>query len=410
MFGVRPRQTRRLQGTSCALKATARASWVSSVRLVGEAGKNSRRFGRSLNVFIHGSLILIHQTIELGETFMPIPGNLLTTAMAVMPHRDVDRALRTALSLDIPFWPQLPLLNYYEDMYVQASEHFPGIVLNMANRTLRFSTEKFIADLPEVLNRLDDPALFDISPDYSAVYHRFLTMDFSDRPAIRGQLEGPVSFGFNVQDEADRPILFNDSVRPFLFEFMAQKVNVQLRRLKGLHPNAFMFVDEPGLQFIFSALSGYNHITARSDMEAFFAMVERPRGIHLCGNPDWDFLLGLDLDVLSLDMYSNGEIFVSYTGAIRRFLDRGGILIWGMVPTNVEPFEAESVDSLETRLLNLWDVLARKGIDTKQLVAQSLLSPATCCLVNPDGTVTVEKAFEAIRLLSRRLRERFRLV
>jgi hypothetical protein len=24
---------------------------------------------------------------------MPIPGNLLTTAMAVMPHRDVDRAL-----------------------------------------------------------------------------------------------------------------------------------------------------------------------------------------------------------------------------------------------------------------------------------------------------------------------------
>jgi hypothetical protein len=28
---------------------------------------------------------------------MPIPGNLLTTAMAVMPHTDVDRALRMAL-------------------------------------------------------------------------------------------------------------------------------------------------------------------------------------------------------------------------------------------------------------------------------------------------------------------------
>ncbi|MEJ5365996.1 MAG: hypothetical protein WHS86_12905 [Desulfosoma sp.] len=340
---------------------------------------------------------------------MPIPGNLLTTAMAVMPHRDVERALSVALSLDIPFWPQLPLLNYYEDMYVQASEHFPGILLDVEHRTLRFSTEKFIEELPDVLARFEDPSLFDISPAYSAVYHRFLEMDFSDRPAIRGQLEGPVSFGFNVQDEAERPILFNDTVRPFLFEFMAQRVNVQLKRLKALHPNAFMFVDEPGLQFIFSALSGYNHLTARSDMEDFFAKIDRPRGIHLCGNPDWDFLLNLDLDVLSLDMYSNGEIFVSYAGAIRRFLDRGGILIWGMVPPNVEPFEAESVDSLETRLLGLWHTLARKGIDTEELVAQSLLSPATCCLVNPDGTRTVEKAFEAIRVLSRRLRERFRL-
>ena len=44
---------------------------------------------------------------------MPIPGNLLTTAMAMMPHTDVDQALKTALSMDIPFWPQLPNLNLY---------------------------------------------------------------------------------------------------------------------------------------------------------------------------------------------------------------------------------------------------------------------------------------------------------
>ena len=69
---------------------------------------------------------------------MPIPGNLLTTAMAVMPHTDVTAALDAALSLDIPFRPQLPRLNHYEDMYVQASEHFPGIVLDMDKQTLAF--------------------------------------------------------------------------------------------------------------------------------------------------------------------------------------------------------------------------------------------------------------------------------
>ena len=341
---------------------------------------------------------------------MAIPGNLLTTAMAVMPHTDVNRSLEMSLSLDIPFWPQLPRLNYYEDMYVQAAEHFPGILLDVENQTLRFSTDKFIMELEEVMSRMEEPDYLDISPNYSHVYHQFLQKDFSDRPAIRGQLEGPVRFGFNVRDQDDRPILFNDTVRPFMLEFMAQRVNVQLRRLKKLNPNAFMFIDEPGLQYIFSAMSGYNDITAKKDMERFFSMIESPRGVHLCGNPDWSFLLTLNIDVLSMDVYTNGDIIVSHHQLIRKFLEKGGILVWGIVPTNIEPFEKEGIDALEKRLTQLWDKLTAKGLDLEFLLSRSLLSPATCCLVNPDGVVTVEKAFYMIKALSQRLRERYNLM
>ncbi|MDM8539886.1 hypothetical protein QUF90_02240 [Desulfococcaceae bacterium HSG9] len=129
---------------------------------------------------------------------MPIPGNLLTTAMAVMPHTDPKQALKMALSLDIPYWPQLPNYSYYEDMYVQAAEHFPGIILDLDKRTLKFSTDKFILELEETLGHFEDPSYFDISREYSVVYHQFLEMDLSDKPAVRGQLEGPISFGFNV--------------------------------------------------------------------------------------------------------------------------------------------------------------------------------------------------------------------
>jgi len=340
---------------------------------------------------------------------MSIPGNLLTTAMAIMPHKDVNRALELALSMDVPFWPQLPHLSYYEDMYVQASEGFPGIVLDLEKRTLRFSMEKFISEFEETMAHFDELEYFDISEAYSVVYPRFLGLDLSDRPAIRGQLEGPISLGFNVLDQDDRPILFNDTIRPFLIEFMGKRVNVQLNRLKTLNANAFMFIDEPGLQFLFSALSGYGDVAARGDMEVFFSMIERPRGVHLCGNPDWDFLLGLDLDVLSLDVYSNGEVFVAYGKSIRTFLDRGGIIIWGIVPTNFEPFEKEDLDSLEKRLAGLWTSLANEGIDREFLLSRSMLSPATCCLVNPDGEKTVEKAFKTIQELSLRLREKNKL-
>jgi hypothetical protein len=341
---------------------------------------------------------------------MPLPGNLLTTAMAVMPHKNVDRALRLALSVDVPFWPQLPLFSYYEDMYVQASEHFPGIVLDMEKRTLRFSMDKFMNEFEETMTHFHEPEYFDISDTYSVVYGRFLSLDLSGRPAIRGQLEGPISFGLNVIDQDDRPILFNDTIRPFMLEFMAKRANVQLNRLKERNPNAFMYVDEPGLQFVFSAMAGYTDVAARADMESFFSMVERPRGVHLCGNPDWDFLLGLDIDILSLDIYTNSEVLVCYAASIRDFLERGGTLVWGIAPTNAEAFEKDNIDLLQKRLKETWRTLEESGIDFELLLSRSMLSPATCCLVNPDGDKTVEKAFETVQNLSSILREQYNLL
>lgn len=338
-----------------------------------------------------------------------IPGNLLTTAMAVMPHKDPLRALEVALSLDIPFWPQLPNLNYYEDMYVQASEHFPGIVLDMENRHLSFSMDKFIEEYEQTLIHYEEPEYFDISDEYSSVYNRFMALDLKDRPAIRGQLEGPISFGLNVLDQDDRPILFDDNIRPVMLEIMAKRVNVQLSRLKEMNEKAFMFIDEPGLQFLFSGMSGYDNVSARKDLENFFSMIERPRGIHLCGNPDWDFLLNLDLDILSLDVFTNGEIFTSYAPAIKDFLSRGGVIAWGVVPTSSEPFSENSLETLTQIFLDLFERLEKKGLEKEYLLSRSLLSPATCCLINQDGDETVEAAFALTAGLSHRLKEIYNL-
>ncbi len=337
-------------------------------------------------------------------------GNLLTTAMGVMPHTDVEAALNLALSLDIPFWPQLALYNYYEDMYVQASENFPGIILDLEKRTLKFSTEKFYEELDTAMSNWENEDFFDISPKYSVVYHKFLSLDLSSYVAIRGQMEGPVSFGFYVKDENDRPILFNDEIRPFMFEFMAKRVNVQLKRLKEKNENAFMFIDEPGLQFLFSALSGYSDVFARQDIENLLNMINRPRGIHLCGNPDWDFLFGFDMDIVSIDIHTNQKVIPLYINSIKNFIERGGVIVWGIVPTNFEPFTKENLDTLKNLLKRIWDIIIKSGMSREKLLSHSLLSPATCCLVNKDKDKTVTKAFGILKQLSLELREEYKLI
>jgi len=85
------------------------------------------------------------------------------------------------------------------------------------------------------------------------------------------------------------------------------------------------------------------------------------------------------------------------------------VIVWGIVPTNFEPFEAESINTLNSQLEKIWSILDKEGIDTEFLLSKSLISPATCCLVNPDGEKTVEKAFVVVREVSRRLREKYKL-
>ena len=59
------------------------------------------------------------------------------------------------------------------------------------------------------------------------------------------------------------------------------------------------------------------------------------------------------------------------------------------------------------RLKNIWKVLCSKGLDREQMIAQSMLSPATCCLVNPDRERTVERAFAAVNRMADLLKDKY---
>jgi hypothetical protein len=324
--------------------------------------------------------------------------------MGILPHRDMAKALALSLSLDIPFWPQLPRLSFFEDMYVQVSEHFPGISLDMEKREIGFSLEQFYTDLEESLPRWEDESFFRLSPRYAAVYHAFLERDLAAYPYIRGQSIGPVSFGLKILDAEKRPMIYHDAVREIIFDFLGRKLRAQYEEMRAVHPGTFVWVDEPGLEMIFMSFTGYTAEKAAADYRAFLEQFPGPKGVHLCGNPDWSFLLGLDLDVLSIDVLARGHIFTRYREEIKSFLDRGGIICWGITPTLTEEFAQEDARSMLARLEELWSYLAQGGIPREQILKQAWLAPARCCLINLDGEATVEQSFRMLREVAERLK------
>ena len=340
---------------------------------------------------------------------MPDPlgfsGDLATTAMGIMPHEDVDEALKLAFTLDIPFWPQLPRVSFFEDMYVQAMEGFPGVRMEESQGRIYVDTDGFYSALEEYLEHEEDPDYYRISEKYSRVYRRFLATDLSAFRAVRGQVLSPVSLTLKITDENGKPIVYNDEIRSVAFSFIRRKLNVQREELGKKNERAFVWIDDPGLEFVFNAMCGYDNIKAKEELTAFFDGVERPRGLHLCGRPDWDFLLSLNIEILSFNAYAFGDVFVTYDG-VKAFLEAGNIISWGIVPSFHEEFAREDAPSLERRLVEMWRVLTAKGIDGATIARQSILAPATCNLMNPDKTATVEQAFIRLNELSLRMKER----
>jgi len=334
--------------------------------------------------------------------------NCQATAMGILPHTDIDRAIRVALSLDIPFWPQLPRVSYFEDMYVQALDHFPGVRIDAVDRKIVFDLDRFYEELPAYFEKTDDPETYRLTKTFSLVYHRFLERDLSGYTAIRGQMISPISLGLKVVDQAQKPIIYHDEVREILFDFIQKKVNLQYQELRAKNPHAFVWLDDPGLGLIFNALSGYNEVQARDDLDFLLKGLEGPRGIHLCAKPDWDFLLRSKIDILSFDCFSSGEMITRYP-SLKDFFNRGGIVSWGIVPTYTELLGEETVESLIKRLETFWGSLVERGVDKKRLLHQSLLAPATCNLLSPDKDKTVEQAFEILKELSSSIRKRYGL-
>ena len=101
----------------------------------------------------------------------------------------------------------------------------------------------------------------------------------------------PISLGLKIVDQEQKSIIYHDEVREVMFDFIQKKVNQQYQELKAKNPNAFVWVDDPGLGLIFTAFSGYNEVQAKGGFGPLSRRGGRTKGVHLCAKPDWDFLL-----------------------------------------------------------------------------------------------------------------------
>jgi len=327
-----------------------------------------------------------------------------------VPLTDAQEAWSLVLTYfpEIPAWPQLPCRSYLESMYTQFSERFPGVVLE--GERIYVNREQ---DLNPGLERLY-LAYLQGDTQYGAVgrdYAAGLALLLEDKvpfmqplEAIKGQVTGPISWGLTVVDQNRRPILYDEILAEAVSHHLHLKAAWQERELRRFSGNTILFVDEPYMSTFGSAFVALSREQVIDLLEEVFAGISGLKGVHCCGNTDWSILLSTSVDILSLDAYEYAEALALYPDQVQAYLDRGGVIAWGIVPTGPQA-ATETVESLVARLNDAINLLVEKGVPRDALLRAGLVTPS--CGTGPLSPELAERVFYLTAGVSSAMQRRY---
>ncbi|RXE55950.1 hypothetical protein ABH15_07015 [Methanoculleus taiwanensis] len=333
--------------------------------------------------------------------------DLHATGIGALPHLDPDAACRSVLAAfpRVPYAPTLPNRGLLERIVFCDSEHLPGRVLADERLTVDTSGSHAPAMEQILLDYLEgNAAPYAVGEAYGSAFHRMLSFDLSDVLVFKFQLTGSVTFGMQVVDERKRPIHYDPEYADVLNKMIALRAKwceTVMRERTGAK-RTLIVLDEPYLAALGSSVVPVDEEVVRSSVSDAAGLLEGSLGIHCCSNTDWGFLMSLEPAVISFDAYQHAREFLLYADDLAAYLEAGGVIAWGIVPSEPHLYAAESLDALFDRFMQIRSKVTDL-VGDRLFNERSLITP-TCGIRLadvPDAEAIMQTAAE----LSRRARE-----
>ncbi len=312
--------------------------------------------------------------------------SLRVTGIGSVPFVDPDEACETILAYCplFPYVPQLIKRNFRENMFVQFSENLPCLGVNPERQHVYFDEtrdrEKELGELYENLEH-DRYEHFRIGPQYSSALSVMLDKcGTSSAPFIKTQVTGPVTYLCSLSGSDGRPLIYDEEFSEAIMLGLAMKGLWQTREIRKTGRTPVLFFDEPTISDLGSAHTPVSGERARSIIAGLLDVVKKRdpdllTGIHCCGNTDWGMLLESGVDIVSLDSYRYGDKLTLYPGEVKRFMERGGFIAFGIVPTS--EFGRWTVEQmLYDEFVSLVKRFEEGGIPGGDLLDHAIFTPA----------------------------------
>jgi methionine synthase II (cobalamin-independent) len=322
-----------------------------------------------------------------------------TTGIGSLPHLDPVEACRLILdTFDIAFWPQLPGLSFREFMIPQYCEGMPFFRIDAEKQTAWIQKSES-DELERFYEGWSEGCRIAMSEDYAKGLHTFARLIQNRKfDLLKGHVTGPLTFSLGLKDAEGKPIYYDEEIREISVMLLKAKTRWQIDLLKAHATNYIIFVDEPILSALGS--SAYLGVSQEESLRMIREVTGTIRnegglsGIHCCGNADWPFVIRSGADIINFDAYDYVDTVSLYPEEFRGFLEKGGLLAWGIVPTS-DAIAGESPESVKRRFHTGIEKLSRH-IPERLLLSQILLTPSC-----GTGSRTIEETLKVFQILMR---------
>lgn len=353
--------------------------------------------------------------------------NLKFQALAIgsLPHKDVKKAIQLVAKdfANAPFFPQLVNISKNEDMIFQFLEglpsFFPSKIENFSidseSEEFFAALEEFFTDYEEIISGENPEKLekYGISKAFSSAFPEFENLIRETKPLYaKGQVVGPFTLSTSLSDKNGRCAVYDDTLREIIVKLLSLKALWQIKRIKSASTETvpIIFLDEPSITQL--GTSAYLTISDSDvvDMLKEISDIIRENGglsaIHCCGKCDWVLPIEAGFDIINFDAYAYAENFALYHMVIKKHLNQGGKIAWGLVPTlDSNALESITVEDLVSKFVQSVNYLTNKGIDEKLILDNSMLTPS--CGAGSLTEPLANKAMDLVFELSEVLKARF---
>lgn len=334
------------------------------------------------------------------------------TGVGTLPLAEAGEAVEIILASlpQIPFWPQLTARSPWEDMILQFASGLPGLKVDLEGRSVGLDpaidrtaalTDFYEADLGGDLNHFS--LTEEVAPGFFELVQK-VSKENDGVERLKGQVAGPVTFCLAVKDAKGRALIHDQELAQACARGLGLKGAWQAANFPADMGQPIIFIDEPALTGFGSAFMSLEREAALALLNATAGPIREAggfAGIHVCGNTDWSLITAAEVDIVNFDAYGFGEGFLLYPKEIAAFLERGGVIAWGLVPT-LEYTDQVTAEGLLGRLEEMMGRLASQGIDRNLLAERSLLTPS--CGMGSLERPTALAILDLLVLVSRRLR------
>ena len=338
------------------------------------------------------------------------------TGIGSFPHLDEHSSIRLILDNcpEMPFWPQLPQVSYLEDMLTQYTEKMPGVRINEEKNGAYFlRPEEAAEEMEDFYLNFSEGNLgwFKLSKSRASAFNVFLeeVKKIKKPILLKGQICGPITLGGSLKTENNVPAIYDENYRDIIIKYLGMNAKWQEEKFKEIFPDvpALIFFDEPLLSTYGSVCMNLGKDEIVEILKESMSHISGLKGVHICGGCDWSMIMETDVDVVHFDACSHLQSFLGYGREIQHFLDKGGIISWGIVPSvaQMEEIEKENAESIINKFEKCVDALSESGSNKNLIMENSIIAPS-CGL----KTLTIDLAEKVMRLtknVSDNLKEKY---